>query len=209
MIDFIATHSPLPVLTNEDRTYIADNFYTLEELCLGRTGTPAECRSQIRAGLLPRPAYVVDGTEMYPAGFFLFPDSAGHLGARMKDEFGARYVRAAKVYGDSPSGDRIASEYAAYLSGEYAVCLRFLSPETIFLKEFAITKIQELLATPNPSDTDWSAALRNWVTRLAGMEREFAPCDTARFGSLPSRVRYIKNVREKRSSVRFTTSSFV
>jgi hypothetical protein len=197
MTDFIAPHSPLPVLTDEDRTYIADNFYTLEELCLGRTGTPTEYRSQIRAGLLPRPAYVVDGTEMYPADFFLFPDSVGSLGARMKDEFGARYARAAKAYGDSPSEDRIAGEYASYLSGEYAVCLRFLSPETIFLKEFAIAKIQELLATPNPGDADWSAALRNWVTRLDGMEWEFAPCDTARFGSLPSRVRYIKNVREK------------
>ena len=209
MTDFIATHSPLPVLANEDRTYIQDNFYTLEELCLGRTGTPAEYMSEIREGLLPRPAYVVDGIEMYPADFFLFPDSVGSLGARMKEEFSARYVRAAKVYGDSPSEDRIASEYTSYLSGEYAVCLRFLSPETIFLKEFAIAKIQELLATPNPSDADWSAALRNWVSRLDGMEREFAPCDTARFGSLPSRVRYIKNVRERRSSVRFTTSSFV
>jgi len=134
---------------------------------------------------------------MYPADFFLFPDSVGSLGAQMKEEFSARYVRAAKAYGDSPSEGRIVSEYASYLSGEYAVCLRFLSPETIFLKEFAMAKIQELLATPDPSDADWSAALRNWVTRLDGMEREFARCDTARFGSLPSRVRYIKNVREK------------
>jgi Family of unknown function (DUF6058) len=98
---------------------------------------------------------------MYPADFFLFPDSVGSLGARMKEEFGARYARAARAYGDSPTEDRIASEYAAYLSGEYAVCLRFLSPETIFLKEFAITKIQELLATPDPSDAVWSAVLRN------------------------------------------------
>jgi hypothetical protein len=66
---------------------------------------------------------------MYRADFFLFPDSVGSLGARMKDEFAARYARAAKVYGDSPSEDRIASEYATYLSGEYAVCLGFLSPE--------------------------------------------------------------------------------
>ena len=121
----------------------------------------------------------------------------------MKGEFSARYVRAAKVYGDSPSEDRIVNEYASYLSGEYAVCLRFLSPETIFLKEFAMAKIQELLATPDPSDADWSAALRNWVTRLDGMEREFAPCDTARFGSLPSRVRYIKNARESSHSVSY------
>ena len=72
MTDFIATHSPLPVLANEDRTYIQDNFSTLEELCLGRTGTPAEYRSEIREGLLPRPAYVVDGIEMYPADFSCF-----------------------------------------------------------------------------------------------------------------------------------------
>jgi len=32
----------LPVLTDDDRTYIANNFYILAELCLGRTGTPAE-----------------------------------------------------------------------------------------------------------------------------------------------------------------------
>jgi hypothetical protein len=42
MSDFIATHRPLPTLTPEDRTYIQNNFYTLEELCLGRKGTPAE-----------------------------------------------------------------------------------------------------------------------------------------------------------------------
>jgi Family of unknown function (DUF6058) len=197
MTDFIATYRPLPALTDEDRAYIADNFYTLEALCLGHKGMPAEYRSQIRAGLLPRPAYVMDGTEMYPADFFVFPDSVGSLGAGMKDEFGARYARAGKAYGDSPSEERIAVEYTSYLSGEYGVCLRLVSPETIFLKEFAITKIQELLATPDPRDANWSAALRNWVTRLDGMEREFAPCDTTRFGSLPSRVKYIKNVKEK------------
>jgi Family of unknown function (DUF6058) len=197
MTDFIATYRPLPALTDEDRAYVADNFYTLEELCRGRKEPPAEYRSQIRAGLLPRPAYVMDGIEMYPADFFMFPDSVGSLGAQMKDEIAARYVRAAAAYGDSPSEERIGAEYASYLSGEYGVCLRLVSPETIFLKEFAITKIQELLAAPHPDDADWLAALRNWVTRLDGMEREFAPCDTARFGSLPSRVKYIKNVREK------------
>jgi hypothetical protein len=55
MTDFIATHSPLPVLANEDRTYIQDNFSTLEELCLGRTGTPAECRSQNAPASFPDP----------------------------------------------------------------------------------------------------------------------------------------------------------
>jgi hypothetical protein len=196
MTDFIATHRPLPALTGEDRTYIQTNFFTLEELCLGRTGTPAEYRSKIREGLLPRPAYIVDGTEMYPADFFLFPDSVDGLGLQMKDEFVARYVKIAEAYGQNPSDDEIMKEYGGYLTGEYAVCLRLVLPETIFLKGLAISEIEELLASPDPSDADWSANLRTWVSRLNGMEREFAPCDTARFGSLPSRVRYIDNVRK-------------
>jgi Family of unknown function (DUF6058) len=61
-------------------------------------------------------------------------------------------------------------------------------------------KIDELLSEPNAGDSEWSAALRSWVNRLDAMEREFAPCDTARFGSLPSRVRYIANVRAKYSA---------
>ena len=60
-----------------------------------------------------------------------------------------------------------------------------------------MTKIQALLETPNPDEAIWSTALRTWVSRLDEMEREFAPCDTARFGSICSRVRYIDNVRQK------------
>ncbi|HEX4201668.1 MAG TPA: hypothetical protein VHY59_09145, partial [Chthoniobacterales bacterium] len=50
---------------------------------------------------------------------------------------------------------------------------------------------------PSASPGLWSVTLRSWTSRLDAMEREFAPCDTARFGSLPSRVRYIDNVRAK------------
>jgi hypothetical protein len=196
MSDFIATHRPLPVLAPEDRTYIQNNFYTLEELCLGRAGTPVEYRSKIREGLLPRPAYVVDGTEMYPADFFLFPDSVGGLGLEMKDEFVARYVKIAGAYGQNPSEDELVKEYGEYLTGEYAVCLRLVLPETIFSKGLAISEIEELLASPDPSDADWSANLRTWVSRLDGMEREFAPCDTARFASISSRVRYIEHAKK-------------
>ena len=115
----------------------------------------------------------------------------------MKAEFFARYRRIAESYNDRVSEERVAAEYADYLSGEFAVCLRWVTPETIFLKGFIMVRISELLADPNPVDAQWSAALRTWVNRLDGMEREFAPCDTARFGSLPSRVRCIEQVREK------------
>jgi len=53
-------------------------------------------------------------------------------------------------------------------------------------------KIDELLSEPNAGDLKWSLTLRSWTSRLDAMEREFASCDTAPFGSLPSHVRYIE-----------------
>ena len=115
----------------------------------------------------------------------------------MKKEFFARYQRMAESYGQQISEAQIGEEFASYLSGEYGVCLRWVTPETIFLKGLAMGRIDELVSKPIPGDTEWSAALRSWINRLDAMEREFAPCDTARFGSLPSLVRYIDNVRAK------------
>jgi hypothetical protein len=198
MTDFIDTYRPLPPLSPADQIYIRSNFYTLEELCLSRRNRPAEYRSQIRAGLLPLPTYILDGVEMYPADFFVFPDSVASLGD-LKKEFAARYQRGAESYGQPIAEAQIEEEFASYLSGEYGVCLRWVTPETIFLKGLAMGRIDELLSEPNPEDTQWTIELHSWVNRLDGMEREFAPCDTARFGSLPSRVRYIDQVRAKYS----------
>ncbi|MBV8278280.1 MAG: hypothetical protein JO170_23890 [Verrucomicrobia bacterium] len=197
MTDFIETHRPSPQLSPADKTYIGSNFHRLEELCLSRPKKPADYRSQIRAGLLPLPPYVVHGIEMYPADFFVFPDSVGSIGDQLKKEFSARYRRTAESYGEQIPEAHIGEEFAAYLSGEYAVCLRWVTPETILLKGLAMRRIDELQSDPSPGDAQWSAALRYWVNRLDAMEREFAPCDRARFGSLPSRVRYIDNVRAK------------
>jgi hypothetical protein len=199
MSDSIDTYRPLPPLSPADKTYIERNFYRLDALCLGRPKPLADYRSQIRGGFLPLPPYVVDGIEMYAADLFVFPDSVGMLGDPLKKEFFARYQRTAQSYGQQIDEAQIGEEYEGYLSGEYAVCLRWVTPETIFLKGLAMSRIDGLLGEPNPADPDWSAALRAWVNRLDAMERQFAPCDTARFGSLPSRVRYIDNVTEKYS----------
>jgi Family of unknown function (DUF6058) len=200
MADFIDTYRPLPPLSPADKIYIRSNFHTLEELCLSRPNKPADYRSQIRAGLLPLPTYTVDGIEMYPADLFVFPDSVGSLGDQLKKQFFARYQRIAESYGQQIPEAQIREEFESYLSGEYGVCLRWVTPETIFLKGLAMARIDELLGEAKPGDPPWSAALRSWVNRLDAMEREFAPCDTARFGSLPSRVRYIANVRAKYSA---------
>jgi hypothetical protein len=71
---------------------------------------------------------------MYPAEFFLFPDSVSSLGPALREEFVARYLKTAKTYGETPTESDL--EYGEYLSGEYAVCLRLVLPETIFLKGF-------------------------------------------------------------------------
>jgi hypothetical protein len=197
MSDFIDTYRPLPPLSAADKNYIGRSFYRLEELCLGRPNPLADYQSQIRRGLLPLPPYTVNGVAMYPADLFVFPDSVGNVEDQLKSEFSMRHRRTAGAYGQQISEAQIEAEYAAYLSGEYAVCLRWVTPETIFLKGLAMARIDELLGEPDPGDTQWSAALHTWVNRLDGMEREFAPCDTARFGTLPSRVRYIDNVRAK------------
>ena len=197
MTDFIDTYRPLPPLTPADKIYIRSNFHTLEDLCLSRPNKPADYRSQIRAGLLPLPTYAVDGIEMYPADFFVFPDSVGSLADQLEKQFFAQYQRMAESYGQQIPEAQIREEFASYLSGEYGVCLRWVTPETIFLKGLTMGKVDELLSEPNPGNTEWSAALGSWINRLDAMEREFAPCDTARFGSLPSRVRYIDNVRAK------------
>jgi hypothetical protein len=197
MTDFIDTYRPLPPLSPADKLYIQSNFHRLDELCLSRPNKPADYRSQIRAGLLPLPTYAVDGIEMYPADLFVFPDSVGSLGDQLKKEFLARYQRTAESYGQQIPKAQVEEEFASYLSGEYAVCLRWVTPETIFLKGLAMGRIDGLLSEPDPGDTQWSAALRSWIDRLDAMERAFAPCDIARFGSLPTRVRYIDNVRAK------------
>ena len=176
MTDFIDTYRPLPPLSPADKLYVRSNFHRLEKLCLSRPNKPVDYRSQIRAGLLPLPPDAVDGIEMYPADFFVFPDSVGSLGDQLKKEFFARYQRTAESYGQQIPEAEVGEEFASYLSGEYAVCLRWVTPETIFLKGLAMGRIDELLNEPNPGDTQWSAALRSWVNRLDAMEREFAPC---------------------------------
>ena len=190
MLDAISTFKPLPELTPEDEGYIRREFFPLEDLCLGRQSHASEYRNKIRSRELPLPTYVIDSVEYYPSDYFLFPDSV-ESGSNMKEAFLARYRRIAAAYNESPSTNIVNQEYEGYLSGEYGVCLKTVTPETIFLKGFVIARIDELFENPKPLDETWRSKLRGLVNRLDGLERQFASCDTGRFGSLPSRVRYI------------------
>jgi len=196
MIEAISTFSPLPELTLEDEAYIRREFFSLEDLCLGRQSHASEYRNKIRSRELPLPTYVIDSVEYYPSDYFLFPDSV-EPGSDIKEAFFARYRRIAAAYNESASTNIVNQEYQGYLSGEYGVCLKTVTPETIFLKGFVMARIDELFENPKPVDETWRSKLHGLVNRLDALERQFAPCDTGRFGSLPSRVRYIDRARKE------------
>jgi hypothetical protein len=140
------------MLTPEDAAYITANFVPL---------TDDGVRAEIAAGRLPKPAYVLDdGTEMVAPDHLALVDRAGSIDA-LRDWFEAR----------APG------EWEAYLSGEYAVCLRSVSPETIRRKAELIAQIEAA------------------VDELDALLRPFAPYDRIRFGGPVSRDRYVTALR--------------
>jgi hypothetical protein len=155
------------MLTPEDVAYITANFVPL---------TDDGVRAHIAAGRLPGPAYVLDdGTEMVAPDHLALVDRAGGID-RLRDWFEAR----------APG------EWDDYLSCEYAVCLRSVTPETIVRKAELVERIEQLLADDEPS-----AELAAAVGELDALLRPFAPYDRIRFGGPVSRDRYVTAVRER------------
>lgn len=88
-------------------------------------------------------------------------------------------------------------ELAGYLTGEYGVCLRRVSPETIVAKEVRVARITARMAAPAPEDPTWTAALRADVDALDRLIRPFAASDRARFGGSVSRDRCVDAPRRQ------------
>ena len=183
------------VLTDADIAYVWANFVPLERLAGERGESLADVRALVQGEGLPRPSYVLDdGTEMVPSDYFALADEAGGV-ANLREAFAARYTRAAAA--ETAPLDTAEDEWRAYLSGEYGVCLRHVTPETIVRKSALMQEIEGLLAEPRPADERWQALLRLAVGELDELERPFAPhYDRARFGAPSSRDRLITAVRE-------------
>src|SRR5205809_3036062 len=110
-------------MTTADVEYVRANYVELEELCAGRRETPREVEDLIDRGLLPRPSYVLpDGTAMFPGDYFALLDDAGAPDGT-RAEFERRY-----------GWHELEEDWAGYLTGLYAVCLRQVTPETITRK---------------------------------------------------------------------------
>jgi hypothetical protein len=144
---------------------------------------------------LPRPSYTLDdGTEMVPPDYFRLYDEVGPDG--VAEFFRSRLAEAAERFGISCDEAMLNDEYEGYLSGEYGVCLRDVTPETICAKGFHMGTIERLLEEPRPADDDWRNALAGSVDALDRLERQFAEFDRVRWGSV-SRDRLVTAVRER------------
>ena len=183
------------MLTREDVDYITAAFVPLDDLARDRGFEPDDVRADIRARRLPEPSYVLDdGTAMVPRDYFALAEEAGGV-ERLRDLFGARYAAAAAAEAaplDSPD-----VEWESYLSGDYGVCLRKVTPETIVRKSALVAYLEDYLAEPKPEDLEWRDNLRAAVDELDALEREFAPYDRVRFGGPVSRDRLITGARDR------------
>jgi hypothetical protein len=183
------------MLSEADVAYIRAEFVALDDLCRARGDHPGDVRAEIEAGHLPMPSYVLDdGTEMVPADYFALVEEAGGA-SFLRNEFLRRYVIAAAA--EPEPLDEAENEWQAYLSGEYGVCLKEVTPETIVRKSALVRRIESLLSEPEPANDAWSAALRASVDELDELERGFADYDRLRFGGPSSRERLITASRAR------------
>jgi uncharacterized protein DUF6058 len=192
------------VLTEADIEYIRAGFVPLEELCDKHGEDTFAVRAQIESGRLPKPSYVLDdGTEMMPSDYFDLVDEAGGIDG-LHDDFVARYTAAARAEPEPLL--EAEDEWAAYLSGEYGVCLRTVMPENIARKSALAERVDRLLARPHLDDTDWGNSVRAAVDELDALERDFAPYDRIRFGGPVSHDRLVDGARKRYPDV-FTAES--
>jgi hypothetical protein len=134
-----------------------------------------------------------DGTAMVPEDYFALADEAGGSD-RLHDAFVQRYEAAARA--EHEQLESAEAEWRAYLSGEYGVCLKQVTPETIVRKSALVARIEALLETPRSHDPGWRSRLRVAVDELDELERPFAPAyDALRFGGPSSRDRLITAAR--------------
>lgn len=177
-----APTTQLPADASEDLAYVQDSFRPMADAV----------RPLVESGVLPQASYVLpDGTPMVPADHADLLDDAGGEPELVATRFRERFIAA----GGDPSA--AAEEHAAWLSGEYGVCLRTATPEAIVAKSALMTAITALLADAAPADSGWCAALRGAVDALDALERPFARYDRQRFGGPSSRDRLITATRRR------------
>jgi hypothetical protein len=129
---------------------------------------------------------------MFPGDLLALARSAGGVDL-LPAHFARRTELAARLMGVGPNTRE--SDWEDYLSGEYGICLRQVTPETLVLKETLVERIETALETPRPDDARWRNALAFQVDGLDALIRPFAGVDRERFGRATSRERLVETPR--------------
>jgi hypothetical protein len=172
-----------------DLTYILAEYRIMGELCDGRAMSAAHAESLVAAGRLPAATYVLpSGERRYPPDYFALVDDLGL--DSLEAGFRQRYLAAG---GTSAEAD---ADWAGYLSGEFGVCLRSVTPESMVAKTRLIARIEELVGAAAPDEPGWRDAVRTAVGELDSLLRPFTDYDRERWGDT-SRDQNITRLREK------------
>lgn len=191
----LVPHRPHPVIQEADLRYVQESFLPLEEIARREQLDVTRLVHWIEAGRLPRPAYLLpDGTPMFPAELLALMRSAGDLEA-LPEHFARRTELAARMLGIGPNTRE--ADWEDYLSGEYGICLRQVTPETLILKEALVERIGHALDDPRPEDPGWRRVLAFEIAGLDALVRPFARVDRVRFGRPTSRERLIDAPRRR------------
>jgi Family of unknown function (DUF6058) len=98
--------------------------------------------------------------------------------------FRSRFLLVARQHGPL-SPERVEEEWESYLSGLYGVCLRQVTPETIFLKEWLVSAIEADLQSPQPDSPGWRRQMCEQVEGLNALLRPFAATSRERCIEVP------------------------
>src|SRR5438093_6956706 len=143
--------------SDADLAYIHREYRTLEDLCAGRSESPAEVSALIDERKLPGPSYVLDdGTPMFPPDYFRLLDEAGGV-ARLREHFAERHRAAGARHAPA---DELEDDWNAYLDGTYGICLSEVTPEGMVRKTAIVSSLCELLMLPRPGNAGWRRDLR-------------------------------------------------
>lgn len=183
------------MLQEEDLRYVLTTFLPLEEIARREQLEEGRLARWIEAGRLPRPTYLLpDGTAVFPTDLVALVRCAGGIDA-LPEHFARRIEVAACAIGIASNTRE--SDWEDYLSGEYGICLRQVTPETLVLKEALVERIGRALDDPRPEDAGWRRSLAFEIDGLDALIRPFARVDRMRFGRPTSRERLIDAPRRR------------
>lgn len=178
-------------LSSVDLDYIRTNFVRFEDACVAAAVTVSTARALRDREVLPHPTYVLDdGTEYVPADFFTLLKSVSEPD-RVRPLLIVRLTARAQSHHELLPDEAAEGEWRSYLSGDYGVCLREVTPENMYDKERLVRRLSLQLATPLPAESLWCHQLRSEVDALDALLRPFALSDRARFGGFVSRDRLV------------------